>query len=88
MGAQVKALKPADTSSSAVGYVELGDGTKVEADVVVLGVGVAPATELLKESGFDLEKDGGVKVDESLRVVGMKDVFAIGEDFGEQLDAL
>lgn len=44
-----------------------------------MGVGVAPATEFLKNSGLPLEKDGGVAVDEFLQVKGKQDVFAIGD---------
>jgi NADPH-dependent 2,4-dienoyl-CoA reductase/sulfur reductase-like enzyme len=47
--------------------------------VVILGVGVAPATSFLKESGFQLMKDGGIAVDSTLRVEGQRDVFAIGD---------
>ncbi|KAI6039787.1 hypothetical protein EDC04DRAFT_1612968 [Pisolithus marmoratus] len=55
------------------------DGQTIPADFIVMGVGVAPATEYLKQSGFALEKDGGVKVDEYLRVPGHADVYAIGD---------
>jgi 3-phenylpropionate/trans-cinnamate dioxygenase ferredoxin reductase component len=44
--------------------VRLADGTAVDADVVVVGVGVAPATDWLEGSG--LEIDNGVCCDESL----------------------
>ena len=45
-----------------------------------MGVGVVPATEFLKGSGIDVEKNGGIRVDEYLRVrsVGTNDVYAIG----------
>lgn len=56
----------------------LVNGQIIPADFVVMGVGVAPATEFLKQSGFRLEPDGGIKVDEYLRVPGHADVFAIG----------
>ncbi|KZP31859.1 FAD/NAD(P)-binding domain-containing protein [Athelia psychrophila] len=49
------------------------------ADVVILGVGVAPATHFLKDSGFALEKDGGIRVDGYLRVPGKKGVYAVGD---------
>ncbi|KAF4596366.1 hypothetical protein EYR38_007746 [Pleurotus pulmonarius] len=52
--------------------------TELKGDFVVLGVGVAPATDFLKNT-FQLEKDGGIKVDEYLRVSGSGDVFAIGD---------
>ncbi|KAF8842076.1 FAD/NAD(P)-binding domain-containing protein [Paxillus ammoniavirescens] len=63
--------------SQATGVVV--DGQTIPVDFVVMGVGVAPATEFLKQSGFQLEKDGGVKVDEYLQVMGQTDVYAIGD---------
>lgn len=56
-----------------------GKEESLPADVVILGVGVAPATGYLKESGFQLEKDGGIAVDSKLRVEGHRDIFAIGD---------
>jgi NADH dehydrogenase FAD-containing subunit len=43
-----------------------------------MAVGVGPATEFLKESGFKLERDQSVKVDKYLRVKGVEDVYATG----------
>jgi len=57
--------------------VELSDGTRVDADVVVLGLGVSPATGWLQGSGLDV--DDGVSCDENLRVVGWPDVYAVGD---------
>lgn len=57
------------------------NGNTLPADFVIMGVGVAPATEYLKGSGIELERDGGVKVDKYMRVKTGKDtkhVFAIG----------
>jgi NADPH-dependent 2,4-dienoyl-CoA reductase/sulfur reductase-like enzyme/nitrite reductase/ring-hydroxylating ferredoxin subunit len=48
--------------------VKLADGERLEADLVVVGVGVKPATEFLK--GVELSEDGGVVVDEHLRAAG------------------
>lgn len=59
--------------------VELSNGEVLSADLVVMGVGVRPATDYLKASGWELEKDGSVKVDELLRVPGRADVYAIGD---------
>ena len=60
-----------------------GQKETLEADFIILGVGVSPATEFLKQSdGFPqgvLQKDGGVLVDEFLKVRGLDDVFAIGD---------
>lgn len=55
------------------------NGETIPADFVVMGVGVAPATQFLKDSGIQLEKDGGIKVDEFLRVSELDGVYAIGE---------
>jgi len=43
-----------------------------------MAVGVRPATDFLKESGFALERDGSLSVDEYLRVPGKENVYAIG----------
>ena len=45
--------------------VRLADGSAVDADIVVVGVGVAPATAWLEGSGLTI--DNGVVCDESLR---------------------
>jgi len=45
--------------------VALENGERLEADLVVIGVGVKPATDFLK--GVELFEDGGVVVDERLR---------------------
>jgi len=50
------------------------------ASLVIMGTGVAPATSFLKDSSsFTLERDGGITVDEYLRVPGAKNVYAIGD---------
>ena len=60
--------------------IKLKDGTELEADLVILGVGVAPATEYLKDnSDVELNKDGSLNVDESFAVKGLKDVYALGD---------
>jgi NADPH-dependent 2,4-dienoyl-CoA reductase/sulfur reductase-like enzyme/nitrite reductase/ring-hydroxylating ferredoxin subunit len=50
----------------AVRGVELDDGTTLDADLVVAGIGVRPITEFVR--GVELDPDGGVPVDEHLRV--------------------
>lgn len=51
-------------------------GDRLEADLVVVGVGVAPATELFR--GGDLEIDDGIVVDERL-ATGVEGVWAAGD---------
>ncbi|KAI2620277.1 hypothetical protein GGS26DRAFT_584319 [Hypomontagnella submonticulosa] len=80
MSAGVDKAEPSGSNPSKVGSVHLKDGTKLEADLVVLGVGVAPATGYLKENKvIRLEDDGSLKTDENFLVVGLKDVYAIGD---------
>lgn len=78
MSSKVDSIIPSTTNASTAGGVVVS-GNTIEADVVIMGVGVGPATGFLKESGFTLEKDGGIKVDEYLKVPGVQDVFAIGD---------
>lgn len=80
MGASVDSAKPSQDDSSKVGSVSLKDGTSLPADLVVLGVGVRPATDFLHDNpAVELEKDGSVKTNESFQVEGLPDVYAIGD---------
>lgn len=83
MSTKVEKIIASEENPSIASGVEV-NGEVIPADFVIMGVGVAPATEFLKGSGIELEQDGGVKVDEYLRVVrappGVKGVFAIGKD--------
>jgi len=56
--------------------VEIGQDRSVDADLVVLGVGVSPRTSLAAEAGIQV--DNGVVVDEMLRTSAL-DVFAAGD---------
>ena len=56
--------------------VELGDGELVPADVVLVGVGVSPATQWLESSGLVLRD--GVVCDDTLSV-GMPAIYAAGD---------
>ena len=58
------------------GVVHLADGGSVEADLVVVGVGIAPETALAEAAGLTV--DNGVVVDEHLRA-SHRDVFAAGD---------
>ena len=83
MLSKVSKLVPSSSDESVVANVVVsgpsGEETTLEADLVVMGVGVAPATGFLRDSGFELERDGGVRVDEYLRVLGKENVYAIGD---------
>ena len=80
MSASVDSAVPSASDAKTVEGVKLKDGTVLEADLVILGVGVAPTTEYLKDnSKVTLEKDGSIKTDETFAVHGLNDVYAIGD---------
>ena len=80
MGASVDSAIPSSKDKNAVGAVKLKDGTQLEADLVILGIGVGPATEFLKgNESVKLEKDGSIQTDEFFKVKGMEDVYALGD---------
>lgn len=56
--------------------IELADGRVIEADLVVIGIGVTPNVELAERAG--LAVDDGIVVDERLRTAA-PDVYAIGD---------
>ncbi|KAJ7284662.1 hypothetical protein C8J57DRAFT_1670192 [Mycena rebaudengoi] len=78
MSSKVEKIVPQEGNEALAGGVVV-NGETLPADFVVMGVGVAPATGFLKESGMPLERDGGVKVDENLQVPGYNDVYAVGD---------
>lgn len=80
MEAGVEKALPSKSDSSKVGSVVLKDGTVLECDLVILGTGVKPQTSYIKENkAVSLEKDGSLKTDEHFSVVGLKDVYAVGD---------
>lgn len=57
--------------------IELSDGERLKADVIVEAVGSAPCVDWLDGNGLDLTD--GVLCDEALRVEGRPDVVAVGD---------
>ncbi|KAJ5180832.1 Apoptosis-inducing factor 1 [Penicillium capsulatum] len=81
LAASVSKAAPSLSDSSSVGAVHLKDGTILPADVVILGVGVRPATDFLRgNTALPLQKDGSVATGPNFAVSGLEgDVFAIGD---------
>jgi len=74
-GVTVEQIEAADGTGH-VGAVRLGDGTRIAATVVVVGIGAAPDVTLAEDAG--LEVDNGVLVDAGGRTSD-PDVFAAGD---------
>lgn len=80
MSASVDSAAPSSSDKKAVGSVKLKNGTSLPADLVILGIGVAPATMFLKDNpAVKLRDDGSLQTDESFAVKGFSDVYAIGD---------
>lgn len=59
-------------------HVLLNSGKQVEAQVVVLAIGVRPETALAKEAGLTIGELGGIKVDANYRTSD-KAIYAVGD---------
>ena len=53
-------------------------GSKIEADIVVLAVGLRPEVELLKKIGAEIGKTGCVRVDGQMRT-NLEGIYAVGD---------
>lgn len=58
--------------------VILESGNKVEADIVVLSIGVTPETDLAKDAGLKIGKTGAIKVNQNY-LTSDKDIYAVGD---------
>ena len=58
--------------------VFLASGKRIQADIVVMSIGVRPETKLAREAGLALGATGGVKVDDCL-ATSDPDIFAVGD---------
>ena len=58
--------------------VFLKSGKTIPADMVLLSIGVRPATGLAQQAGLELGETGGIRVDEHLET-SVKDIYAVGD---------
>ena len=65
-------------SEGCVTSVETRSGMRIQADVVILSVGVKPESKLAKDAGLDLGPHGGIRVDESMRTSDPH-IWAVGD---------
>jgi 3-phenylpropionate/trans-cinnamate dioxygenase ferredoxin reductase component len=73
----VEILTEETVEAASAGSVTTGSGRTIEADIVIAGLGLEPATDLAEAAG--LEVDNGIVVDKFGRAAGYKDVFAAGD---------
>jgi len=56
----------------------LASGKEIDADVVVMAIGVKPETDLAIQAGLELGKTGAMKVDQNYRTID-PDIYAVGD---------
>ncbi len=59
-------------------YVVLNSGKKIDAEAVVLSIGVNPETKLAEEAGLEIGETGGIKVNHNY-ITSDPDIYAIGD---------
>ncbi len=59
--------------------IKLASGNEIKADLVILGIGALPNTELAAKAGLELGFKNGIKVDRYMRSVTDSNVFACGD---------
>ncbi len=81
MGIQVRKATPVRAFETSAGWVSgvVTDKETVAADMVVLGLGVRPNTELAKDAGLPLGRYGGLLTDLRMRVSGRENVWSGGD---------
>ncbi|MGJ9421865.1 NAD(P)/FAD-dependent oxidoreductase [Aeromicrobium sp. CF3.5] len=79
-GVQLRAGTGVDSGHDTAEGVQLtlDDGSTLDADLVVVGLGLQPAGDLAESAGIDRSDDGGIVVDDHLRT-SVDDVFAAGD---------
>ncbi|KAJ3117868.1 hypothetical protein HDU96_005245 [Phlyctochytrium bullatum] len=79
MQAMLDRFEASAKDSSKIGFVVLKTGERIPADVVIIGAGVIPKTDFLKNTSVVIDRDQGITVDKYLRVPNAEGVFAIGD---------
>lgn len=75
LGRGLQAIEELDGAAAAV---VLTDGTRIAADLVLLGIGVRPNVRLAQDAGIALGATGGIATDEHMRTSD-PDVYAVGD---------
>lgn len=67
-----------ETNAKGAAVVELKSGTRIAADMVILGIGVRPESELIKSAGLETGYRGGIRVNDNLRTSD-PNIWALGD---------
>ncbi|MDC7122288.1 FAD-dependent oxidoreductase [Cellulomonas fimi] len=78
LGVSATAVADADPSDAAPVTVTLSDGSVLDAHLVVVNVGVRPASDLARDAGLDLSARGAIRVDADHRTSDPH-VWAVGD---------
>lgn len=62
-----------------VSGVRLSDGQELKADMVIVGVGARPDTQLAERAGLEIGLAKGIRVDRHMRTLSDESVFACGD---------
>ena len=69
---------PKDDESAKASVVVCEDGTRLEADLVILSMGVKPETKLIKDAGLKIGEFGGIRVNDHMRTEDPH-IWAVGD---------
>jgi rhodanese-related sulfurtransferase len=75
LGCAVASIDQQDGAASAV---RLSDGTRIEADLVLLGLGVRPNVRLAADAGLAIGASGGIATNEHMQTSD-PDIYAVGD---------
>jgi NADPH-dependent 2,4-dienoyl-CoA reductase/sulfur reductase-like enzyme/rhodanese-related sulfurtransferase len=78
LGCEVTAFEKKPRSRKDELVVKLGNGEQVEADLVILAIGVRPESDLAKACGLDLGQRGHIVVNSHMRTSN-PNIFAVGD---------
>jgi len=62
-----------------VSGVRLSDGEELKADMVIVGIGAKPSTELAERAGLEIGPAKGIRVDRYMRTLSDENIFACGD---------
>ncbi len=72
------AIEKLDIENGRAQAVVLSDGQRIEADLVMVGAGVRPRTELAQAAGLTIGKSGGVSVNKFMQTSD-PNIYAVGD---------